>query len=31
VDLQFGNSSYWAGVSEISLRDPTTGQYLPAD
>jgi hypothetical protein len=31
VELQFGNSSYWAGVSEVSVRDAVSGQYLPAD
>lgn len=27
----FGHSSYWNGISAISLLDPNTGLYVPAD
>ncbi len=31
VNIDFGHSSYWNGVSAISLLDPATGEYVPAD
>ena len=31
VNIDFGHSSYWNGVSAISLLDPVTGEYVPAD
>ena len=27
----FGHSSYWNGISAISVLDPNTGLYVPAD
>jgi hypothetical protein len=31
VTADFGHSSYWNGISAISLLDPNTGLYVPAD
>jgi len=31
VDVDFGHSSYWNGISAISLQDPNTGAFNPAD
>ncbi len=31
VNIDFGHSSYWNGVSAISLFDAATGKYVPAD
>ena len=31
VDIDFGHSSYWNGISSISLQDPITGIFTPTD
>ena len=31
VDIDFGHSSYWNGISAISLKDPNTGNFIPAE
>ena len=31
VDIDFGHSSYWNGISSISLQDPITGIFNPTD
>ena len=31
VDIDFGHSSYWSGITSVEVRDPITGLFVPAD